>query len=56
MSTPILYLDMQVDKDSVTAAVPALTGAEPPRLHHVYDRRKVRRILQRPSRDGIHRC
>lgn len=53
MSTSILYLGLDVHKDSVTVAVFGSTGAEPQRLEKLpYDLPKIRRFLQRLSQQG----
>ena len=53
MSSPILYLGLDGHKDSVTVAVFAAAGSEPLLLENLpYDLHKIRRFLQRLSRNG----
>jgi transposase len=53
MSTPILYLGLDVHKDSVTVAVFAAGDREPRLLEKLpYDLRRIRRLLQRLSKNG----
>ena len=53
MSSPILYLGMDVHKDSVTVAVFGVHDREPRLLEQLpYDLHRIRRFLQRLSQDG----
>lgn len=53
MSAPILYVGMDVHKDSVTVAVFAGQGREPSRLEKLpNDTAKLRRFFERLSREG----
>jgi transposase len=53
MSAPILYLGLDVHKDSVTVAVFAAGEREPRLLEKLpYDLRRIRRLLQRLSKNG----
>ena len=53
MSSPILYLGLDVHKDSVTVAVFGAHDREPRLLEKLpYDLPKIRRLLQRMSRNG----
>jgi transposase len=53
MSTPILYLGMDVHKDSVTVAVFGATDREPRLLEKLpYDLHRIRRFLQRLSQNA----
>jgi transposase len=53
MSTPILYLGLDVHKDSVTVAVFGAHDREPRLLERLpYDLRRIQRFLQRLSRGG----
>ena len=53
MSSPILYLGLDVHKDSVTVAVFGPSGSEPRLLDKLpYDLHKLRRFLQRLSKNG----
>ena len=53
MSASILYLGLDVHKDSITVAVFGPTGAEPRLVEKLpYDLPKLRRFLQRLTRDG----
>ena len=53
MSSPILYLGLDVHKDSVTVAVFGSSGSEPRLLEKLpYDLHKIRRFLQRLSKNG----
>lgn len=53
MSSPILYLGLDVHKDSVTVAVFGAGDREPQLLEKLpYDLHKIHRFLQRLSRNG----
>lgn len=53
MSAPILYLGLDVHKDSVTVAVFGAHDQEPRLLEKLpYDLRRIRRFLERLSRNG----